>query len=1373
MRATDFFNIKMEKKNGLLNISPDFIVKPSEDLMVKGRNFYAVWDQDAGMWSTNEFDVARMVDAELKEYGDETRKHSEYPVKINYMRNYSNGVWVNYKNYLSRMPDTDITLDSTVTFQNDQVERSDYVSKRVPYALEPGDYSSWDELIGTLYDTSERYKIEWAIGAIVAGIGKDIQKFLVLYGESGTGKSTILNIIAKLFQGYVTTFEAKALASNNNSFSTENFRNNPLVAIQHDGDLSRIEDNTKLNSIISHEMMELHEKYKPSYTARLNCFLFMGTNKPVKITDSKSGIIRRLIDVKPSGRLIPINKYNVLMNRIDFELGAIASHCLDVFNMLGVHYYDKYKPFEMIYQTDVFFNFVQENMFTFKNQNGCTLRQAWDMYKEYCDDAAVPFKLPMYKFRDELKDYFDEFKEVTRVDGKQVRSYFSGFKMFKMTGEKEQEVDNTPPVSLSLDSTESLLDKELADQPAQYASMSDKPTSKWENVTTTLKDLDTSKVHYVKVPENHIVIDFDLKDENGNKDAVKNLEAASKWPPTYAEFSKGGSGVHLHYIYDGDPKTLSAVYDEGIEVKVFSGNSSLRRRLTKCNAIPIAHISTGLPMKGAKPVINYDTVTSERSIRNRIEKALAREYHPNTAPSISLIYKILEDAYNSGTVYDVTDLRPKILAFAMQSSHQADFCVNLVAKMKFKSEVTAENTLEGDYDDKRLVFFDVEVFPNLFLINWKFEGAPECVRMVNPTPQEVEKLFKLKLVGFNCRRYDNHILYARYLGYDNQKLFMLSQRLVNNSKNATFSEAYNISYTDVYDFASAGNKKSLKKFEVELRIHHQELGLPWDEDVPEELWEKVAEYCDNDVFSTEIVFNHLKSDWIARQILAKISGLSVNDTTNQHSTRIIFGGNKTPQNEFLYRNLAEPVKEIPDDVREYLKENTPLPLKFKPVERDGKADFEESILPYFPGYTFEKGKSLYRGIEVGEGGEVYAEPGIYWNVALLDIASMHPTSMECECLFGPRYSKIFSQIKQARIAIKHKDKDALNNILDGALVEFVKGADNGEFSLDDLSSALKTVINSVYGLTAASFENAFRDPRNKDNIVAKRGALFMIDLMNEVKRRGFTVAHIKTDSIKIPNATPEIIQFVMDFGKMYGYTFELESVYEKMCLINDAVYIAKVKSGKHEGQWVPTGARFAHPYVFKTLFSKEPIEFDDLCEAKSVVSGYMYLDFNEQLPDVSKYEKDKMELVKKVNKGLIPVTIAEPTITELTDQIAKGHSYQFVGKTGLFVPISDGFGGGKLVRFANDKYDSVTGCKDYRWAESEIVKANNQEESINMAYYRALVDDALDKMREVGDIEPFFAEDQSIPPWCSIEDCTNCPNQNKCDMMSAALVQAN
>ena len=88
----------------------------------------------------------------------------------------------------------------------------------------------------------------------------------------------------------------------------------------------------------------------------------------------------------------------------------------------------------------------------------------------------------------------------------------------------------------------------------------------------------------------------------------------------------------------------------------------------------------------------------------------------------------------------------------------------------------------------------------------------------------------------------------------------------------------NVSYTDVYDFASAGNKKSLKKLEIEMGIHHQELGLPWDQPVPEEMWTKVAEYCDNDVIATEAAFHYLKADWTARQILADLAGMTVNDT---------------------------------------------------------------------------------------------------------------------------------------------------------------------------------------------------------------------------------------------------------------------------------------------------------------------------------------------------------------------------------------------------------------------------------------------------------------------------------------------------------------
>ena len=102
---------------------------------------------------------------------------------------------------------------------------------------------------------------------------------MVLYGSAGTGKSTVLNIIQQLFEGYYSVFDAKALGSANNSFALEAFKTNPLVAIQHDGDLSRIEDNTRLNSLVSHELMTVNEKFKSTYANKFNAFLFMGKTR--------------------------------------------------------------------------------------------------------------------------------------------------------------------------------------------------------------------------------------------------------------------------------------------------------------------------------------------------------------------------------------------------------------------------------------------------------------------------------------------------------------------------------------------------------------------------------------------------------------------------------------------------------------------------------------------------------------------------------------------------------------------------------------------------------------------------------------------------------------------------------------------------------------------------------------------------------------------------------------------------------------------------------------------------------------------------------------------------------------------------------------
>lgn len=1250
----DFFRIGVREiergpKKGEFEVYPDFIIGRSKDLMVRGRSFYAIWDEAQGLWSTDEYDVQRLVDQELDAFVQ--KKGAEGGIyHIRYLRSFETMGWTRFRNFVANVSDNSKTLDDHLTFLNTEVKKSDHVSRRLPYSLEPGDYSAWDELVGTLYSIEEREKIEWAIGSIISGDSKKIQKFLVLYGSAGTGKSTILNIVQQLFDGYTTSFEAKALGSNNGTFAMEAFRHNPLVAIQHDGDLSRIEDNTKLNSIVSHEIMTMNEKNKPSYDVRVNAFLLMGTNQPVKISDAKSGIIRRLIDVTPTGVRIPANHYNTLLSQIDFQLGAIAYHCLEVYHSLGKNHYNTYRPLEMMFQTDVFFNYIEAHFDVFKSQNGVSLRQAYSLYKEYCSETGIEKPLPQYKMRGELANYFEEFKDRAEVNGEIVRSYFSGFKAapFK-TPTKDVSV-----FSLVMEEDISLFDQEFEGVLAQYATEDGIPKERWSAVTTSLRDIDTSKLHYVKVPENHIVIDFDLKDENGNKSRERNLEAASVWPATYAEYSKSGSGIHLHYNWTGpvEVSELNPNYSDGIEIKAFTGSSALRRLLTRCNGVGIAELSSGLPLK-EKKVLSDTTIKSEKGLRDLIGRNLRKEIHPGTKSSVDFIHKILDDAYSSGMSYDVTDLRSRIMAFANNSTNQSLMALKAVQSMKFKSDEVKACEIE-EVADQREVFYDVEVYPNLFVVCWKYRGDTSVVEMINPSPQEIESLLKFKLIGFNNRRYDNHILYARYMGYDLEQLYKLSQKIIDGQNQAMFGEAYNLSYADIYDFSS--KKQSLKKFEIELDVHHLELDIPWDEPVPEELWPKVVAYCANDVKATEVVFEAREQDFIARQILAELSGLTVNDTTQKHTARIIFGNDRRPQEKFIYTNLSK----------------------------------------MFPGYEFDRGKSSYREENPSEGGYVYAEPGYYENVAVLDVASMHPTSIEQLNLFG-EYTKNFADLKAARIAIKHKDFASAKKMLDGKLAPYLKD----ETDADALSYALKIVINIVYGLTSAKFDNPFKDPRNRDNIVAKRGALFMIDLKHFVQEQGFTAAHIKTDSIKIPNATPEIIFKVTEFGEKYGYTFEHEATYDKFCLVNDAVYIAR----KGE-KWDAVGAQFQHPYVFKSLFSHQDLVFSDLCETKQVAQGLMYLDFTE---------------------------IANPAF----DYSGRA----FVGRTGRFIPVQKNAGGGVLVRVKDDKDYAVTGTKGYFWVEAEKAQERNKDAEdpidVEMTYFESLADAAVKTIQKFVSFEEF------------------------------------
>lgn len=1443
----DFVMIDVKEVKGGISIMPKFILKiPPSDLMIRGGDIYAVWDQNSGMWVTGPKAIQFIIDdidAEMDRVAKDYRAAGEQ-AKVKWMWDADSGSMDRLLKYVQKqMPKNCYhELDTRIIFSDTKTTKEDYASKRLPYSMAPGDISAYDEVMSKLYTEEERAKLEWAVGAIISGDAKYIQKFIVLYGDAGAGKSTFLHIVEELFAGYYSSFDAKELASANNAFALESFKDNPLVSIQHDGDLSKIEDNTKLNSIVSHEEIEVNEKFKAKYRARFNTFLFMATNKPVKITEAKSGLTRRLIDVKPSGEKLSYRKYSSLVGydgtkirgRVRFELGAIADHCLKVYEEMGEDYYNTYIPIGMLAATNDFFDFMDHFYDYFVKVDKITLTEAWKKYCEYCE-YANSYKLPMRIVRTELGNYFRTFEERALVDGSRVRSLYSGFKKEKFeathkrkekqdersnegtgkvrrdTGSDGNHVDSgsNPDHSgdtgscwsgddceaegreggwLQLIFEESLFDKAYAECPAQLEvdyGKGGQPKYAWSKCKTKLKDISTSETHYVKVPENLIVIDFDIRGADGTKNYEKNLEAANKWPPTYAELSKSGSGIHLHYIYEGDISKLDRMYAKEIEIKVFTGNASLRRRLSKCNDIPIATIESGLPLRERKKVINWDGIKSEKMLRRMIFKNLNKQYHGDTTSSVDYIKHLLDQAYESGIGYDVTDMQQKILLFAMNSTNQKDRCMNTVAQMKFKSETPGPHGEEAE--EKPLVIYDTEIFrpdldtdnEGLFLLCYKILNAPpeSTVVLVNPSPQQVEDFLRaFDNAGFNTIEYDSHMIYGRTVGESNQELYDRSQRMIELHDNkAKFGEARKIGKWDIYEYCkAAGKAQSLKKWEIELGFTHKENGIPWDQPAPKEKWGEIIEYCKNDVLATEAVYNATAAYRMAKQFqvdlvkaLHPTISVATIDTANTLSKRIIFGRERHPQKFFNYRNLAEPVGS--DQYEEYLIKFG-SDYHFRVWNEKGLPEYRDyipgevlpdgwSILPFFPGYTFdihlEKSKrSSFHGDNGGEGGRTYSVPGYYENVWDGDISSQYPSTIGEEMLLGPEYTKIFMEIVKARIAVKHKDFEEASKYLGGALVPYLS-----EESSKDLAQALKIIINSVYGLTTASFDNEFKDPRNVDNIVAKRGNLFMLVLKEQVEARGYSVCHIKTDSIKIPNATKEIKDFVIAFGREYGYNFETEGDFAKFVLLNKAAYAAYERT---EG-WTTKSDELIEPYIVKTLFSKEPIEFKDLCQTFSVQQGALYLDMNEGRDDPEPLEKRIDYLRNKIKVGKLPKGYSsydemESEIETLLEKAGKLHNLRFIGRVGSFCPIKPGCDGGKLYRIKDGKQFAVAGSSDYRWLESEDVEKYGKDEQIDISYFSHLVDEVVKDIGQYVDVEWFLSD--SLPdPVVDIPEFMNVPEE--------------
>lgn len=1231
----DFIKVgHKDNKDGTRELFPLLEVGASDDLVIRGGQFVAIWNETTGLYSRHQYTAADIIDrAFAKMVADRVRPGDT----VKKMRIFDNQLFSKFLAWIRSVGDMGPELDQKIIFAGDAPTKDDAATFKMPYSLFEEKITAWNTLMDVLYEPNERLKIEWAIGSIFSGDAATlIQKMYVFFGPPGSGKSTVMNIIEMLFGGHTANFSAYELGRGDSQFSMEPFSNNPLVAIDQDGDLSRIDTNKSLNSLISHDRVLINSKGKNIFAIQPRATLFVGTNDPVKISDRKAGLFRRLVDIRPTGKTLPEEQYQDLIYNIKFELGAIAFQCIKRYQTHGPTYLSNYRSTDMMYRTNDLFNFVEDNRMVLAH--GVTLKQAHKMYLAWCEETDTKAVYKQYRFRDLLADYYVEFHDQIMIDGKRMRSFFKELKDLEVFDWLQIKAEK--PSWLQLEDQPSLLDDVLSEMPAQLSTGDDNHPLKnpWSVISSKLSNLDTTQEHYVKIPTQHIVIDFDLKNTLDKKDLHLNIAAATGWPPTYAEVSRGGAGLHLHYNYVGDVSDLAPSGRDGTyEIKTLLGNASLRRKRTKCNRLEIATLAGGLPQKEEKKMISSEAFMTDKGLRELLVRALNKDIHSHTKPTMDFIKKVLDDATAQGLTYDVSDMYEDIFNLAMSSSNQRDICLEILTQLKFKSEEEIEAV---PATETPIVYFDVEVFQNLFIVCWMFDDDnANVVKMINPSATEIESLFNYRLVGYNNRKYDNHILWARTLGYTNEALYALSQQIiVENDHTKMFGAAYNLAYADIYDYAS--EKKSLKKWQVELGISHVELDIPWDNPVPDDRVLDVADYCANDVRATRDVAKARSGDFKARAILAELSGLEICNTTRQHTEKLIFGSVKDTQPELVYTDLS---------VR-------------------------------FPGYVFNqfapaKEKSTYKGEMVGEGGYVYAEPGMYENVALLDVASMHPTSIIELNMFG-RYTEKFQDLVETRLLIKSGQLEEAGKKFGGRLAAYTSDPATAK----QLSDALKIVINSVYGLTAASFPTKFKDNDNLDNIVAKRGALFMVDLKEFVQSKGFTVAHIKTDSIKIPGATSDLILEIIDFGSEYGYTFEHEATYEKFCLVNDAVYVAN-----KYGNWEATGAQFQHPAVFKALFTNEAPIFEDYIEVKQVVKGAMYL--------VNPEDK----------------------------------SSQFVGRFGAFVPIVNGRA---LMRIDGDKMAAVTGTKGYSWELADV--ARSQGYDVDTSYVAELISDAKTTLDKFG-----------------------------------------
>jgi len=215
------------------------------------------------------------------------------------------------------------------------------------------------------------------------------------------------------------------------------------------------------------------------------------------------------------------------------------------------------------------------------------------------------------------------------------------------------------------------------------------------------------------------------------------------------------------------------------------------------------------------------------------------------------------------------------------------------------------------------LFFDVECYPNYFLILFKLSnGKQKCFELDETKRLDTiliqEFLENAETIGFNSRMYDIPMILHALSGANNKELKALSDRIINKDEK-TYDTLKELglfcpwSYNHIDLFKLPIGKNSLKMYGARINTTFLQ-DLPYDPSLPltEDQKVDIKNYCSNDVNITMDLYTHLEKPLAIRCDINKKYNVEVRSKSDSQIAEVLIKDKLTmpikpnPRHNFKY-----------------------------------------------------------------------------------------------------------------------------------------------------------------------------------------------------------------------------------------------------------------------------------------------------------------------------------------------------------------------------------------------------------------------------------------------------------------------------------------